>query len=332
MEDALKLLRRFQGLPVLCVGDIMVDLYIYGQAHRISPEAPVPVVKATRRLLAPGGVGNVVKNLGALGAVPRAVCLSGDDAWADTLEGLFRSSGLPEPVFIRDPSRPTTCKTRLIAGIQQVARFDEEDDRPVDGPLAEDLFAAVRAALPEVRAVALSDYGKGCLSDGLLLDIIALARRAGRPVVADPKGLDYRRYRGADLVTPNRQELSEAAGRRLLTSARDLETAGREVMAHCGLDSLLITRSEDGMMLLAAGRPEPVILPSQARAVFDVSGAGDTVAAVMAAALGLAAPLAVGARLANLAAGVVVGKVGTAAASPEEIFAWVAEEGRAPAP
>ena len=325
MEATLELLNQFQGLPVLCVGDVMVDLYIHGQAHRISPEAPVPVVRVTRRLMVPGGAGNVVKNLGALGTAPRAVCLTGDDAWADELSRLFTAAGLTAPVLIRDAARPTSVKTRIIAGIQQVVRFDEEDDRPLAGGRAEKLLEAVKAALPEVRAVALSDYGKGCLTDELLRAILDLARAAGRPVVIDPKGRDYSRYRGAALVTPNRQELAEAAGRHLVT-AGELEMAGREVMAACGLSNLLITRSEDGMMLLEEGRSEPVLLPSQAREVFDVSGAGDTVVAVMAAALALNAPLALGARLANLAAGVVVGKVGTATASPGEIKAW-AEEG-----
>jgi len=317
MDAALELLSRFQGLPVLCVGDVMVDIYIYGQAHRISPEAPVPVVKVNRRDLTPGGSGNVVKNLAALGAAPRAVCLTGDDAGAGELRRLFQISGLADPVFIRDPDRPTSLKTRIIAGIQQVVRFDEEDDRPLAGRPARELIAAVRAALPEIRSVILSDYGKGCLTDEVLRTILDLARAAGRPVVVDPKGQDYGRYRGADLVTPNRLELAEAAGRPV-TTAGELEKAGREVMATCGLANLLVTRSEDGLMLLE-GPAEAVFLPSQAKAVFDVSGAGDTVAAVMAATLGLAAPLAVGAHLANLAAGVVVGKVGTATASPEEI-------------
>jgi len=321
MEAALELLSRFRDLPVLCVGDVMVDLYVYGQARRISPEAPVPVVKVGRRLMAPGGVGNVVKNLGALGAAPRTVSLTGDDAWADELGRLFREAGLAEPVFIRDAARPTSVKTRIIAGIQQVVRFDEEDDRPLEGRRAEELLAAVRAALPEVRAVAISDYGKGCLADEVLRGVLDLARASGRPVVVDPKGRDYSRYRGATLVTPNRLELAEAANRELAT-AGELEKAGREVMAACGLDNLLVTRSEDGMMLLSAKETEPVLLPSQARAVFDVSGAGDTVVAVMAAALAVGAPLAVGARLANLAAGVVVGKVGTATAAPDEIRAW----------
>ncbi len=327
MESALELLSRLKGAPVLCVGDIMIDRYIYGQATRISPEAPVPVVRVGRRLMMPGGVGNVVKNLGSLGARPLTVAVTGADSNAGRLAELFALDGLPAPRFIADPGRPTSIKTRLIAGIQQVVRFDDEDDQPISGRVAEDFLRAVRELLPQCRAVALSDYGKGALPPEMLREVITLARSHERPVVVDPKGADYGRYRGAALATPNRAELSEAAGRRLAT-VDELTGAGREVMARSGLENLLVTRSEDGVMLLSGERPDepPVLLPSQARAVFDVSGAGDTVVAVMAAALGLSASLTVGAKLANLAAGVVVGKVGTATATPEEIRAW-AEEG-----
>jgi D-beta-D-heptose 7-phosphate kinase/D-beta-D-heptose 1-phosphate adenosyltransferase len=307
----------------------MVDRYIYGQATRISPEAPVPVVKVKKRLLMPGGVGNVVKNLGALTCRPLTVSVTGRDRNAALLADLFSEAGLPRPRLVADEGRPTSVKTRIIAGIQQVVRYDEEDERPLAGPAAEEFLAALRDELPRAGALALSDYGKGALSGDILPEIISLARQAGKPVVVDPKGADYGRYRGATLVTPNRAELSEAAGGQAVTEA-ELEAAGRRVMVESGLANLLITRSEDGMMLLTGAEPggRPVLLPSQARAVFDVSGAGDTVVAVMAAALALGAPLAVGARLANLAAGVVVGKVGTATAGPEEISAWA----RAPRP
>ena len=324
MTEALKLLKQIEGVGVLCVGDIMLDRYIYGQATRISPEAPVPVVRVKKRLMMPGGVGNVVKNLGSLKANPLAVSVTGADQKAECLAGLFREAGLPEPCFIADPGRPTSVKTRLVAGIQQVVRYDEEENHPIEGPVAESFLKAVTLALPQVGAVALSDYGKGVLSVQIIEEIISRARSAGRPVVVDPKGADYRRYAGAALVTPNRAELSEAAGRKV-EDASELEAAGRKVMNDCGLENLLITRSEDGMMLLPGSDPRPVLLPSQARAVFDVSGAGDTVVAVMAAALAVGAPLAVGAGLANLAAGVVVGKVGTATATPEEVEAWALE-------
>lgn len=323
MDAALKLLPQIEKIAVLCVGDIMVDRYIYGQATRISPEAPVPVIRVKRQMVMPGGVGNVVKNLGALKAGPVTVSVVGQDYEADLLERLFIEANLPEPILVRDPGRPTSVKTRVIAGIQQVVRFDDEEDKPITGELAAELIENVRRRLPGVGSVAISDYGKGALPDEVLNLIISLARAAGKPVVVDPKGADYSRYRGATIVTPNRAELAEAAGRKL-ENAAELEKAGREVMQRCGLENLLITRSEDGVMLLAGDPPEspPVNLPSQAVAVFDVSGAGDTVVAVMAAALAVGASLAVGARLANMAAGVVVGKVGTATATPEEIIAW----------
>ncbi|UQZ88614.1 D-glycero-beta-D-manno-heptose-7-phosphate kinase [Deltaproteobacteria bacterium Smac51] len=323
MKEVLTLLRSIKGIRVLCVGDIMVDRYIYGQATRISPEAPVPVVRVKRHLLMPGGVGNVVKNLGALEALPLTVSVTGRDSKSTLLSRLFAEDSLPAPHLIIDENRPTSVKTRIIAGIQQVVRFDEEDTTPISGHVAEELLSTVNEALGQVRAVAISDYGKGTLPDDVLSEIISLASAAGTPVVVDPKGSDYSRYRGATLVTPNRSELSEAIGHKV-ESAMELELAGREVMARNGLLNILITRSEDGMMLLHHGAPEgdPVLLPSQAREVFDVSGAGDTVVAVMAAALALGAPLALGARLANIAAGVVVGKVGTATATADEIEDW----------
>ena len=323
MEEALKLLLDIKDVKVLCVGDIMLDSYIYGQATRISPEAPVPVVHVKKRLQMPGGVGNVVKNLGALLAHPYSISVTGNDYNAGVLERLFQEAGLPKPGLVRDEARPTSVKTRIIAGIQQVVRFDEENNVPLSGELANKIVSDVKALLPEVGAVALSDYGKGTLSDEVLRAVLDMARAAGKPVVVDPKGSDYNRYRGATLVTPNRAELSEAVGFRVETFP-EIEKAGKALMARCGLDNILVTLSEDGMMLLSsadAGK-EPVLQASLAREVFDVSGAGDTVVAVMAASMAVGASLALGSRLANMAAGVVVGKVGTATAAPEEIVEW----------
>lgn len=318
LEETLNLLRAMAGVRVLCVGDIMVDRYIYGQATRISPEAPVPVVRVKHQLLMPGGVGNVVRNLSALGARPLTVSVTGRDSKSALLSRLFDEESLPLPRLVVDETRPTTVKTRLIAGIQQVVRFDEEETGPVAPEVEDEVLAAVGAAMGEARAVAVSDYGKGTLTGRVLREVIAMARAAGRPVIVDPKGADYARYGGATLVTPNRAELAEAVGGRRLATAGDLEAAGRELMGRAGIANVLVTRSEDGMMLLRPG-DEAVLLPSQAREVFDVSGAGDTVVAVMAAGLALGAPLDLSARLANLAAGVVVGKVGTATATAAEI-------------
>lgn len=321
MKKVLELLNGIKDRPILCLGDIMLDRYIYGRADRISPEAPVPIVRVTKRMTMPGGVGNVAKNIGFLGACPQTISLTGDDAVADILINLFKEAHLPIPIFIRDQSRSTSVKTRVIAGIQQLLRFDDENDHPISSHTAQKLLAAVKKTLPKIQAIVLSDYGKGTLSEGLIQEVISLAQKNGRPVVVDPKGLDYRRYHGANLVTPNRNELSEAAGRKVTTTS-ELKKVGREIMNTCGLSALLITRGEDGMLLLTNSGANPILMPSQAREVFDVSGAGDTVVAVMVSTLALGAPLALGASLANLAAGVVVGKVGTAVATPEEIKAW----------
>jgi D-beta-D-heptose 7-phosphate kinase/D-beta-D-heptose 1-phosphate adenosyltransferase len=317
---ALRLLARLPQAKVLCLGDLMLDRYIYGTAERLSPEAPVPVVRVLRRAVMPGGLGNVAMNLAALGARPLAVGLVGDDGPGRELESLLAGALRPEsPAFLADPGRPTTVKTRLVAGIQQVVRYDEESTQPLSPEVAALYMAEAERAMPLAGAAALSDYGKGVLSPAMAAFLLGLARREGRPTVVDPKGADYGRYRGATLVTPNCQELSLAAGRPLgKDDPKGLAEAGFEVMARHGILNLLVTRSEEGMTLLL-GSGEALHLPARARAVYDVSGAGDTVMGIMAAALAAGASLPEGAELAALAAGVVVGKVGTAVATPGEI-------------
>ncbi|MDR2141370.1 MAG: PfkB family carbohydrate kinase [Deltaproteobacteria bacterium] len=317
---ALELLAKLPQARILCLGDLMLDRYIYGVAERLSPEAPVPVIRVQSRVLTPGGLGNVAKNLGALGAQALAVGLIGDDQPGRDLANLLSQALKPlQPALLLDPTRPTTVKTRLVAGIQQVVRYDEESTDHLTGELAELYRAEVTKSLPQVGAVAMSDYGKGVLSPAMTAWILAEAHKLQKPTVVDPKGADYRPYRGATVVTPNCQELSLAAGRALAKSdAEGLAKAGRELMASQGLRNLLITRSEEGMTLLTeTGQTHH--LPTRARAVYDVSGAGDTVMGVLAAALATGADLLAGAELASLAAGVVVGKVGTAVATPEEI-------------
>jgi D-beta-D-heptose 7-phosphate kinase/D-beta-D-heptose 1-phosphate adenosyltransferase len=321
VTQALDLLAQLPQAKVLCLGDLMLDRYIYGTADRLSPEAPVPVVAVKGRKIMPGGLGNVAKNLAALNVSVLSVCLIGGDRRGDDLQKLLSEALRPEePVFIIDSTRPTTVKTRLIAGIQQVVRYDEELTHNLAGEIADRYRAEVTRALPLVGAAALSDYGKGVLSPDMTAWIISEAEKFNVPVVIDPKGHDYGPYRGAELVTPNRQELAQAVGRPVAQSSPEvLAEAGLRLMAKNGLKNLLITRSEDGMTLLTRdGRVKH--LPTRARAVFDVSGAGDTVMGVMTAALAVKAPLSLGAELATLAAGVVVGKVGTAVATPEEII------------
>ncbi|MDR1577361.1 MAG: D-glycero-beta-D-manno-heptose-7-phosphate kinase [Deltaproteobacteria bacterium] len=320
MTRALELLAQLPQAQVLCLGDLMLDRYIYGSADRLSPEAPVPVVRVQSRKIMPGGLGNVAKNLAALGVKVLSIGLIGDDPAGVDLTRLMTEALKPQiPVFLKDPTRPTTVKTRLIAGIQQVVRYDEESDAPITGSLADQYRAEVARSLPRVGAVALSDYGKGVLTPSMVAWILSEAQKQSRPTVVDPKGADYSPYRGATVVTPNCQELSLAVGKPVKkTDPEGLAKAGQELMARHGLQNLLITRSEAGMTLLTGGGACHH-LPTQAQAVYDVSGAGDTVMGVLTAALAAGADLLVGAELASRAAGVVVGKVGTAVATPEEI-------------
>ena len=325
-KEAVELLSRFAGLSVLCVGDAMLDRYVYGDANRISPEAPVPVVLVRRQVSVPGGVGNVSRNLFDLGVVPHTLSVVGDDANADLIANHLSMPGYPPALLLRDAARPTIVKTRIIAGIQQVVRFDEEVSVPLSSGVARRLLDAVETVLPAVASVSISDYGKGVVAGDVVSRIIDCAHRHGKSVVVDPKGHEYSRYRGADLVKPNRKELGEAVGRSVSGEA-DAAIAGREVMTRFGVRNLLVTLSDKGMMLLREqdGGKEPVMLPSRAREVFDVTGAGDTVLAVLAAVMGVGASLELGARLATIAAGVVVGKVGTATVRPEEIIRSVEE-------
>jgi D-beta-D-heptose 7-phosphate kinase/D-beta-D-heptose 1-phosphate adenosyltransferase len=305
----------------------MLDKYVYGDASRISPEAPVPVVHVRRQVFIPGGVGNVVRNLAAWGIVPLAVSVIGDDGDGERVAAFLAPEGGGAPGLVRDPSRPTTVKTRIVAGIQQVVRVDEEVLRPLAGDVAGRLLRAVEAFLPEAGAVAVSDYGKGVVNADLIRRVIEMASARKIPVAVDPKGFEYAKYAGADLVKPNRKELGEAVGDNIDSDGK-VVAAGRELMRRFGIRNVLVTLSDKGMLLLRGedGGANPVPLPSRAREVFDVTGAGDTVLAGMAASMALGAPLELGARLATLAAGVVVGKVGTAVASPDEIGKAAREE------
>jgi D-beta-D-heptose 7-phosphate kinase/D-beta-D-heptose 1-phosphate adenosyltransferase len=329
-QNVTALLEKIRGVTVLAAGDVMLDRFIYGEAHRLSPEAPVPVVEVKRKTYTPGGLGNVVMNLHALGARALAAGVTGADGKAEALRNLLGGALADgSPGFLSDPERPTTVKTRVIAGIQQVVRLDEESTLEVSPDIERSYMESVGDAFRLAGALIVSDYGKGLLTPTVLSFLLNKAREAGVPSVVDPKGHDYERYRGATLVTPNRAELSLALGRDLSRAPGDaLAEGGRELMGRHGLSNLLITRSEDGMtLLLSCGKT--MHLPARAREVFDVSGAGDTVVACMAAALAAGETLADGAALAALAAGVVVGKVGTATANPDEMreYAELVEHG-----
>jgi rfaE bifunctional protein kinase chain/domain len=301
---------RVANARVLIVGDVMLDRYWFGDVERISPEAPVPVVRIARSEERPGGAANVARNAAALGAHTMLLAATGADEPADALLRLLDADRI-RASFLRDPALTTTVKLRVIGRQQQLLRIDFETAPPHDLLAAN--AAVFDALLAQSDALVLSDYGKGGLAH--IATMIASARAAGTPVLVDPKGEDWDRYRGATLLTPNRGEFRQVAGR--ARDEADLARRAQELRRDLQLDAVLITRSEEGMSLFSdAGT---LTIPAQAREVFDVSGAGDTVIATLGALLAAGAPLSDAMSIANEAAGIVVGKLGTAVAEPDEL-------------
>ncbi|SFK29726.1 D-glycero-beta-D-manno-heptose-7-phosphate kinase [Falsiroseomonas stagni] len=313
LTEAVRLLKR---ASVLVVGDAMLDRYVYGQVQRVSPEAPVAVLAVERELAMPGGAGNVVRNLTALGAAVAFVSVVGDDQAGSDLTGLIGGQPNVEPWLLVQGGRATTTKTRFIAAGQQLLRADHEMAGPINARLADRMVRIAADAVAATTVMVLSDYQKGVLAGDVAQRLIAAARAAGRRVVVDPKGVDYARYAGADMVTPNRAELALATGMAVDTEEA-IVAAAQHLRDTYRFGAVLVTRSEDGMTLVDAQGIRH--FPAEAPEVHDVSGAGDTVVAVVAAGLaaGLTAPVA--ARLANIAAGIVVGKVGTAVARESDL-------------
>ena len=308
----MKSLPEFESAKVLVVGDVMLDRYWFGDVCRISPEAPVPVLKVERVEERPGGAANVARNIAALGAQATLLSVVGDDEAGACLEKLLNRHDNISALLHRDSTISTTIKLRAVARHQQLLRIDFET-QPSHEVLNAKL-ADFRAKLPEADVVILSDYGKGGLAH--IAEMIRLARAADKPVLVDPKGDDYARYRGASLLTPNRSEFREVAGS--WKTDAEFNSKAEKLRTELQLDALLVTRSEDGMSLYRAN--EALHEPTQTREVFDVSGAGDTVIATLAVMLASGADLPDAMHIANRAAGIVVGKLGTAVVSREEII------------
>lgn len=308
---------RLHRARVLVVGDAMLDRFVRGSVRRISPEAPIPILAIRDELAMPGGAGNVTRNLASLGAAAAFAGAVGDDAAGEQLAALLAAKAVLGARLAVEPGRRTSVKTRYVAGAQQLLRTDFETVAPVSEATRAALVEAVRELLPQADVVLVSDYAKGAVTPELLPAIMAAAAARNVPVVVDPKGADFARYAGAAVITPNRAELAAAAGREL-TDEADYARAARTLMDAHGLGAVCLTRSEEGLSLYPA-RGEAVHIRAMGKEVFDVSGAGDTVAAVLAAGLAVGAPLALCAALANLAAGIVVGKVGTATVHPDEL-------------
>lgn len=319
MGELLDILGNMKTASVMVVGDLMLDTFIYGETDRISPEAPIPVLSVRRETQMLGGAGNVVSNLSGLGVKPYLFAVVGDDGDAETVRSIALSFGADIDGIVTDASRPTTTKTRFVAAGQQLLRTDFEKTHALPDSLRDDFLGRVKKALPDVQAMIISDYGKGLLTREVIAALISLAKGRRIPVLVDPKGRDFAIYRGADVITPNRKELSAATNDSPVKTNEEIVAAALQLIADCGIGHVVATRSEDGMSVIFPSAA-PLHLRAQVREVFDVSGAGDTVIATIAAALACKASLEQAARLANLAGGIVVGKTGTTPVFVQELM------------
>jgi D-beta-D-heptose 7-phosphate kinase/D-beta-D-heptose 1-phosphate adenosyltransferase len=317
-DRARAVIRGMAGRRILVVGDLMLDHFIWGDVERISPEAPVPVVRVTRESFHPGGCGNVAANVRALGGRPAIVAPVGEDRAGASVREALAAQGIDASGLVPIPGRVTTKKTRIVAHHQQVVRFDREEESDLGDAGAVFLARAI-AALAGADALIVSDYDKGAIGPGLLAGLLPAARRAGLPAGVDPKLRNFSRYRPVTLVTPNLKEAAHGAGFPIRTDD-DLLRAGAKIREVLEADGVLVTRGDKGMSLFEAGGAVTHI-PAAAREVFDVTGAGDTVVSVVALALAAGADMVTACHLANHAAGLVIREVGTATTTPERLLA-----------
>ncbi len=311
------LIDRLAGVNILVVGDVLLDRFVDGKVTRISREAPVPVLKFGRARPLMGGACNVAANILATGGAVTLVGLTGEDAAADELAGLFRGFDRLTPALVADPARPTTVKTRYLSGWQQLLCIDSEDATPASPEIRDRLLKAAAGAIDGADVLVISDYGRGALDETSIRALIEMAKEAGKPVIVDPRRSKPDVFAGATLVTPNIEEMEAFTGLRVDSDEHAVE-ACRRVLNDAAIDAILVTRGAAGMTLVERWS-EPVHVPAETHRVFDVTGAGDTVVATIASALAAGAELADAVRLANTAAGIVVAKPGTATALPQEL-------------
>ncbi len=308
---------RFSTARVLVVGDIILDEYVWGDVSRISPEAPVPVVDVRDQTRVPGGAANVVVNMATLGARPLLCGVIGQDTVGDQLLGFLERTGLSTAGVFRDPTRPTSIKTRVIAHHQQVVRFDCESRKPVGPENIGKILEFASRHLSGIDAVVISDYGKGVVSAPLMSGMKGLAAKRPVRIAVDPKPGNFEHYRGVDVITPNHHEAGRYCGFEIV-DRRSLDQAGRRMLAELACGSVLITQGKEGMTLFE-NSGAIVRIPTVARKVFDVTGAGDTVIGTFSLGLATGMDLKSAALLSNVAAGIVVGEVGTSAVKAEEL-------------
>jgi D-glycero-beta-D-manno-heptose-7-phosphate kinase len=320
-ENLIQATLKFREKRIAVIGDLMLDRFIWGAVSRISPEAPVPVVEIRKETTCMGGAANVVANICSLGGKPIPFGLLGDDIEGKMLRAEFRALGISTSGLVVDKHRATSVKTRIIAHHQQVCRADREDKSPLSAASHDKILRLLRGQLAGMDAIVISDYAKGLISKTLLAEILPLAKSKGKVVCVDPKSKDLSIYRPATVITPNTHEVERAAGL-AIHNTDGLLRAGRKILRQTGIPYLLVTRGEEGMTLFGGGKPATHI-PTVAREVFDVTGAGDTVISVLALSLVAGLNMLEAAVLANIAAGIVVGKLGTASTTPEELIARI---------
>ncbi len=313
----MQVLENFSKVKVLVFGDIMLDRYWWGRVDRISPEAPVPVVRVNETTLIAGGAANVAANIAGLGAESFLVGVVGVDKEAAVFPNILAETNISADYLVEIKNRPTTVKTRVIAHSQQIVRIDQETVAELNAEEEIPVWQKIESLLGEVGIIIVSDYGKGVVTETLLTRLITAAKNKNIQILVDPKGKNYLKYKGATLLTPNKKEAAEAC--KLEENGNKLvELAGEQLISEIETEAILITRGEEGMTLFEKNK-EPLHLKALARDVYDVTGAGDTVIATCAVALGAGASLAKAAELANISAGLVVGQIGTTAVKFEEL-------------
>ncbi len=320
-ERLAEAVRRFPRKKILVLGDVMLDRFVWGSVNRISPEAPVPVVEIRKETSCLGGAANVAANISSLGAKPFPVGIIGGDAEGEQLRAALRDLGVSVQGIFVDRGRGTCVKTRIIAHHQQVCRTDREDRSPLTSALQQKIADRFRSHVGAADAVVVSDYAKGLISPALLRKVLPMAMAARKVVCVDPKLRDLAAYMPATVITPNQAEAEQASGIRI-HDEKTLERAGKKIMLDTGVDHLLLTRGEHGMALFESDANVTQI-PTLAREVFDVTGAGDTVISTLSLALVSGLSMLEAAILSNIAAGIVVGKLGTAFVTPEELLSGI---------
>jgi rfaE bifunctional protein kinase chain/domain len=319
LTDKVRNLQQSGQQPnILVIGDLMIDHYIIGDATRLSPEAPVPVVNVKKEFTTPGGAANVAQNLLSLGSKVALAGITGNDLDASRLTEILVAEGINADAIFKDDGRPTTVKTRVMAGSHQLVRVDKEVTSPLNEALQGEFISRLEAAIAHADIILFSDYNKGLFSFDLTQQLLAVANKNGKKVVIDPKGLNYEKYKGAYIIKPNRKELAEAAKTEKITNIDELQQAARIVLKQTGAEYIVVTLSEQGMVIISELTYK--LLPVKATSVFDVTGAGDTVLATMAYFMAQGLNVEEACELANHAAAIVIRQTGSAVTTINEIL------------